>query len=89
MDARPVGSVVAYCHDRLHPAANGNVTVSCLFADYQNWCDAHSLQSRDREEFQIRMAEIAVHVGLGKTPNGFSGVAIGAPTLKQIEGSSA
>ncbi|MEM7775926.1 MAG: hypothetical protein AAF732_09980, partial [Pseudomonadota bacterium] len=87
LGARPVGSVVAYCHDRLHPAASKDVTFSFLFADYQNWCDAHGLQSRDREEFQIRMAEIAAHVGLDKTPDGLAGVAIGSPTLKQIESS--
>ncbi|MEM9027077.1 MAG: hypothetical protein AAGC70_01790 [Pseudomonadota bacterium] len=88
LDARPVGSVVAYCHDRLHPAANGNVTVSCLFADYQSWCDAHGFHPRDREDFQKRTAEIAAHVGLDKMLDGFAGVAIGASTLKQIEGSS-
>jgi len=71
--AQRLGSVEAYCLERLFPGA-GSISIDAIFADYHDWCETQGQAPQDRPGFDLALQEIAVTLDIAVSAGALSGV---------------
>lgn len=73
----PVGDVVDFCADRLHPTDQGGLTIIGLHRSYEIWCRERELSPKTVAAFEAEFSELAGQWGIAFKGDRYVGVRIG------------